>query len=71
MAKEANKPAKKLKLGFLTATIWQNERFFNVVLARSYKEGDDFKETDQLGHADLLNAARLLTRAEQWISEQQ
>ncbi len=69
MAK-ANQPAAKFRIGFVTATVWQNERFYNVVLSRSYKDGEDYKDTDQLGAGDLLNAAKVLTRAEEWISAQ-
>jgi hypothetical protein len=40
------------------------------VLPRMFKDGDEWKDTDQLGTGDLLNAAKLLERAEQFISEQ-
>ena len=69
MAK-ANQPAAKFRLGYVTATVWKNDDFFNVVLARSYKDGDDWKETDQLNAGDLLNAAKCLERAEAFISGQ-
>lgn len=50
--------------------MWKNDDFFNTVLSKFYKDGDDWKDTDQLGTGDLLNAAKLLERAEQFISEQ-
>ena len=65
------KPAKKFRIGFVTVTVWKNDSFYNVTLARSYKDGDEWKDGDSLGHGDLLNAARALTRAEQWIAEQE
>ena len=65
-----NKPAAKFRIGYVTATVWQNDEFYNVTLARTYKDGDDLKETNSFGHADLLNAARVLERAEAWIAEQ-
>jgi hypothetical protein len=34
------------------------------------KSGDEQKDTDQLGTGDLLNAAKMPQRSEQWISEQ-
>ncbi len=37
-----NKPAAKFRLGFVTATVWKNDDFYNVVLSRSYKDGDDW-----------------------------
>ena len=69
-----NKPAMKYRIGFITATIWKNDnggnKFYTVNLSRSYKDGDDYKNTDQLGHADLLNASRVLQKSEDWISDQ-
>ena len=67
---KANQPAAKFRIGYVTATVWQNDRFYNVVLSRSYKDGDDFKETDQLGHVDLMNAVQVLKRAEAFIADQ-
>lgn len=67
---KANQPAAKFRLGYVTATVWRNSDFFNVVLAKAYKDGDEWKDTDQLGAGDLLNAAKCLERAEQFISEQ-
>jgi hypothetical protein len=72
MAKAAsNKPAAKFRVGWVTATVWKNQdKFYNVVVSRSYKEGDEYKDTDQLGHGDLLNAAKALQRAEEFIAPQ-
>jgi hypothetical protein len=65
-----NAPVVKFRLGSVTATVWQNDKHFNTVLSKSYKDGDDWKETDQLGHGDLLNAARVLERCEDYIADQ-
>ena len=65
-----NQPVAKFRIGYVAATVWKNERHYNVVLSRTYKDGNDYKETDQLGHADLMNAVRVLQRAEQFIAEQ-
>ena len=70
----SDKPAAKFRIGYVTATVWKNETngstFHNVTLARTYKDGEELKDTNSLGHSDLLNAARVLQRAENWISEQ-
>lgn len=66
----ANKPAAKFRLGYVTATVWKNGEHFNTVLTKSYKDGDEYKDTDQLGTGDLLNAAKVLERAEQFIASQ-
>jgi hypothetical protein len=68
MAK-ANQPAAKFRIGYVTATVWKNDKFYNVVLTRTYKEDDEFKDTDQLWHGDLLNAANVLERAESFIAD--
>ena len=65
-----NQPAAKFRLGYVTATVWQNDQHFNTVLSKSYKDGDEWKETDQLGTGDLMNAVRVLQRAENYIAEQ-
>jgi hypothetical protein len=44
--------------------------FFNTVLSKSYKDGDEWRNTDPLGTGDLLNATKLLQRAEDFISQQ-
>jgi hypothetical protein len=33
--------------------------FFNTVLSKSYKDGDEWRDTDPLGTGDLLNATKL------------
>lgn len=66
-----NQPAAKYRVGYVTATVWQNENYFNVVLSKAYKDNGEWKDTDQLGHGDLLNAVKVLERAEAFIAEQQ
>jgi hypothetical protein len=65
-----NQPAAKFRLGYVTATVWLNGEHYNTVLSKSYKDGDDWKETDQLGTGDLMNAVRVLQRSEEFISQQ-
>ena len=69
-----NAPVKKLRVGYVTATIWANEgpnsKFYTVEISRTYKEGEDLKNTSSLGHADLLIAANLLQRSNDWIMQQ-
>ena len=69
MAK-ANQPAAKFRVGYVTATVWLNDKFYNVVLSKSYKDGDEYKDTDQLRHGDIMNAVKVLERAEEFISQQ-
>ena len=67
----ANQPAKKFRLGLITATIWSNEGFYSVDLSRSYKtDTGEWRNTTSFHHSDLLNLARCAERAESWIGRQ-
>jgi hypothetical protein len=69
-----NTPVKRFRIGFVTASIFKNDNgernFYSVTLQRSWKDDDEWRNSGSMGHADLLNAACVLTRAEQWIGEQ-
>lgn len=64
----ANQPAKKLRLGLITATIWENNGFYSVDLSRSYRDdAGEWKNTNSFHHSDLLNVSKCVERAETWI----
>lgn len=66
-----NQPAHKVKIGLITATIWENDGFYSVELSRAYKNADDnWVSTTGFTHGDLLNVAMCAKRAEAWIAEQ-
>lgn len=70
-----NSPVKKIRIGYVTATVWKNETadkpFYTVQLAVNYKDAEgNWKAGDNLTHSDLLNAAKVLERAESWIAAQ-
>jgi hypothetical protein len=69
---EKREPSAKFRLGFVTAAVWKNsDNFYNVTLQRSYKDDDGkWQNTDNLNHGDLLNASKVLERAEAWIARQ-
>jgi hypothetical protein len=67
---EGNKPATQFRLGNINATVWLNGRHYTTVLSKVYKDGEEWKITDQLNTDDLLNAAKCLHRAEEWVSGQ-
>jgi hypothetical protein len=66
-----SQPAHKFRDGVLQVTIWRNpgERgnWYSVIPSRSYKKGDDWKETESLGFDDLLAMSKLLSHAHSWI----
>lgn len=66
----SNKPVEKFRIGYVEAAVWKNkEGFHTVVLSRTYKDGDEYRSTDNLGHADIANAIRVLGRAEDWLAK--
>ena len=67
----SNQPAHKLKVGLITATIWDNDGFYSVDIARSYRNAEgEWKSTTSFAHSDLLNVAKCAERAEIWIGRQ-
>lgn len=69
------KPAHKLRQGVLSVTIWRNESekgpWYSVTPSRRYKQGEEWKDADNLGFDDLLSMAKLLDQAHTWIAQQQ
>lgn len=67
----ANQPAKKLKIGLITATIWDNGGSYSVDLSRAYRnDAGEWRNTSSFHHSDLLNLAKCAERAEIWIGRQ-
>lgn len=61
-------PTFKLKDRGLLVTVWANQNkedqtFYSTTLIKSYKDGDDWKETNSMSEGDLLRASRLLQKA--------
>ncbi len=71
---KTNKPAQEIKLVRIKATIWANDTSagarYNVNIEQLNKNGNDWKTTPSLGHNDLLLAAKVLYRANDWILKQ-
>ncbi|AVT83686.1 hypothetical protein [Rhodopseudomonas palustris] len=65
---KAAQPAKRFRVGYVTAAVWANDTHYSVTLQKAYKDGDQWKNTESLGHGDLLNAAKALERAEIFIA---
>jgi hypothetical protein len=72
---EKNKPIHKIRgAGGLSLAIWKHESdkgpWFSVTLTRSYKQGEEWKESNSYGFDDLLNLAKMLDQAHTWITEE-
>lgn len=69
------RPAHAVRVGAVEAAIWQNERkdgtpFYSVTFKRSYKDGDDWKESPSYGERDCVSLARAALEATAWISQE-
>lgn len=68
---QGSRPETKFRVGAVTATIWKNDNGFSVSLQRSYRDDrGDWQNADNFFPGDLLNAAKVLERAEAWIANQ-
>jgi hypothetical protein len=70
----ANKPAQTFRYRAVKCVIWCNDgrngSFHNTVITRSYKDGDDWKESHSFGQDDLPTLAKAALDAHSWIQEQ-
>lgn len=76
-------PEKTFRMGFVSASIFVNDYEVNdgkrksrrsrrnVVLQRSYKEGDEWKQTSSFGLGDLPAAIRVLQLAQSHVESQE
>ena len=67
-------PEQRFNIGAVRATIWKNttrtgEEFRTVRLSRSYKKGDEWKESNSLGVKDIDKAIKVLQQARDHINE--
>ena len=69
-----NRPVHVVRFGAIKAAVWLNQTasgpIHNVTLARSYKDGEEWRESGSFGPDDLLAAAKALDQAHTWIFEQ-
>lgn len=65
----AEKPVKAFRIGSVTASVWKNEGGLSVTLVKQYKEGDEWKNTATLFHADVACALKALEHAEEYLSK--
>lgn len=66
-----NKPIHTIRRANIEAAIWENNGengvAYNVTFSRSYKDGDDLKNSTSFGKHDLLRLSRLADLAEDFI----
>ena len=73
-AQTSNKPVHTLRHGVISASIWRQDTekgpMFNVTFQRSYKEGEEWKNSTSFGRNNLLVLSLLAMRAFEWIASQ-
>ena len=71
MPKTKQQPVHEVRMGAVKATIWENDTSVgtrrNVTVARLYKDGDEWKQTDSFGRDDLPLLAKVIDQAHSWI----
>ncbi len=74
-ADKTRKPAQRFRDGALEVAVWRNESdkgpWFSVTSSRSYKQGEEWKQSDNFGKDDILPLCKLLDLAHTWILNQQ
>lgn len=68
------KPIHEIRFGAIRAAIWENRTGdvvrYNVTFSRSYRDGEQWKNTDNFGRDDLLTVAKAADHAHTWICGQ-
>jgi hypothetical protein len=69
-----NQPVHKIRHGAVSASVWRTDTdkgpVFNVTFQRSYKDGDEWKNTASFGRNNLLVIGLMAARAFEWIANQ-
>jgi len=67
------KPAHKIWHRNILVTIWKNDGkngpFYSVTLSRSYKQGEEWKESSSYDEDDLLLLTELAKEAHAWMRQ--
>lgn len=73
-----SRPVHTIRYSAVRAAIWRNVidngnaswATYSITFSRSYKDGNDWKETNTFGRDDLLVLAKAADEAHTWISQQ-
>jgi hypothetical protein len=76
--KKTNHPVHTVRYGTVRAAIWRNvvdngnatRPLYCVTFSRSYKDGDEWKESSSFGSDDLLVLAKIANDAHTFIHQQ-
>jgi len=69
-----NRPFHEIRHRRIRATVWRNDTakgaMYNVTLSRSYREGEQWKDSHSFAFDDLMTVAKALYDAHSFISAQ-
>lgn len=73
---QANRPFHVVRRGLLKVVVWENPTsnggtMFSTQIVRSYKDGEEWKETHSLNREDLLHASKMLDQADTIIHREE
>lgn len=67
-----NRPIHTVRHRSIKATIWRNPTekgpMYNVTVARSYRNGEEWRDSHSFGYDDLMNLAKVLSDAHTFIT---
>ncbi len=67
----AKKPVHEVRFGRIRAAIWENETqnglLYNVTVSRSYRDGDQWKDSTSFSRDDLPLVAKVADLCHTWI----
>ena len=75
---EPNRPVHSVRYGTIRAAVWRNvvdngnasRPMYNVTVSRSYRDGEDWKDSSSFGYDDLLVLSKALNDCHSFIHEQ-
>ena len=69
-----SQPVHKIRHGAVSGSIWRQDTdkgpMFNVTFQRSYRDGENWKNSGSFGRKDLLVVGLIAARAFEWIATQ-
>ena len=74
----SNRPVHTIRFGTVKVAIWSNmvdmgnasKPMYKVTASNSYRDGDEWRDTQSFGYEDLLLLAKALNEAHSWIAAQ-
>jgi hypothetical protein len=69
---DSSRPVHTVRHRTIKATIWRNETekgpMYKVMVTRSYRDGEEWRDTHSFGYDDLTHVAKLMYDAHSYIT---